>query len=383
MANNSAVWTDEMEQDQILTQMYEMIKGQRGEPGIFSRHNANELLEPIRKKFGYQAFGTNPCGEISLRPYEFCNLSIAIAREDDTEETLKEKVEVATIIGTIQSIATNFTGLRDIWRKNCEEERLLGVDINGWVDCLLLRPANPNVNQILEDLKKHAIEVNKKYAAILGINQSASVTCVKPSGNSGILFNCSSGLHSRWAPYYIRNMRIQAQSPLKKVLEEAGVPMDPENGQTVETANTWVIHFPIKSPEGSPTRKDMSAIQQCEYWLTAKKHWTTHNPSVTVTYSSDEVIDLINWVNEHKQFIGGMSFLPADDAQYSQMPNEEISKEQYEALIVKFPKIDFSNLVAHESSDMTNASTELACVSGACSIEEYQALQAAQQMNLT
>lgn len=366
LANNSAVWADEVTQDKLLKQMYTMMDGQRGEPGIFSRYNANTVKPERRKEAN---FGTNPCGEINLRPYEFCNLTIAIARADDTVESLKEKVEVATIIGTIQSMGTNFPGLRDIWRKNCEEERLLGVDINGQLDCPLLRPTNPDNGKIFEELKNHAVEVNKKYAELLGINQSASVTCVKPSGNSSQLFNCSSGLHARWSPYYIRNIRVQTQSPLKKLLEANGVPMDPENGQTLDTANTFVVHFPVKSPEGAIIRSEMSAIDQCEHWLTNKLYWTEHNPSVTISYKPSEVVDLIKWVWDHHTVVGGMSFLPFSDAKYEQMPYEEISKEEYELRAGMFPKIDFAQLYALEQEDLTTASQELACVNGACEIE--------------
>lgn len=322
---------------------------------------------------------TGNCGEINLRPYQFCNLSIAIARAEDTEETLREKVEIATIIGTIQSMATNFPGLRDIWRKNCEEERLLGVDINGWLDSKLLQPSNPNLPKILERLKNHAVKTNKKYAKILGIPQSTSVTCVKPSGNSGILFNCASGLHGRWAPYYIRNARVQAQSPLRKLMQDQGVIMVPELGQTVDDATTYVVSFPMKAPDGGVTKDDLSALDQCEYWLKAKKHWTEHNPSVTITYKPDEFDGLLKWVLSHKAQIGGMSFLPAFDAEYDLMPNIEITKEQYDALIEKFPKIDWANLYLYEKEDFTTASSEVACVSGACSLEDYQALQASKQ----
>lgn len=372
MANNSAVWTDEITQDKLLKQMFTMIDGQAGEPGIFSRHNANKIKPERRKE---AVFGTNPCGEINLRPYEFCNLTIAIARPEDTVATLKEKVEVATIIGTIQSMATNFPGLRDIWRENCEEERLLGVDINGQLDCPLLRPNNPDVNKVFEELRETAISTNKKYAELLGINQSAAVTCVKPSGNSSQLFNCSSGLHARHFQYYTRNIRVQAASPLRKLMEKQNVPMHPENGQTAENATAWVVHFPVGAPKGTIVRDQMSAIEQCEYWLINKLYWTEHNPSVTIGYKPNEVIDIIQWVWEHRQIIGGMSFLPASDAKYQQMPYEELTKEQYEKALEEFPHIDFSKLWNFEKEDFTTASSELACVSGACSIEEYQDLQ--------
>src|SRR3990167_2506086 len=377
MANNSAVWTDDVTQDQLLKQMFIMIDGQRGEPGIFSRFNANKIIPERRAKFGIKNFGTNPCGEINLRPYEFCNLSIAIARPEDTEETLKEKIEVATIIGTLQSMAVNFPGLRDIWRKNCEEERLLGIDINGWLDCPVLRPENQDLDKVLRRLRDHAVDTNKKFAETLGIPQSTSVTCVKPSGNSSQLFNCSSGIHPRHYKYYIRNVRVQATSPIKKLLEDAGVPMDPENGQTEANATAYVIHFPVKSPGGAILREQMTAIDQLNYWLIAKQNWTEHNPSVTIMYKSNEVIDIIKWVWDHKQFVGGLSFLPVDNAQYSQMPYERISHDEYDKRVAEFPKLDFSKLFLLEHDDYTDVSGELACIAGTCDIDEYKAKEAA------
>jgi ribonucleoside-triphosphate reductase len=361
-ANNSAVWPEEITEDAIRRQMAEMDDGGRGEPGIFSRHAAN-TLKPIRRK-SYD-FGTNPCGEINLRSGEFCNLTICIARADDTEETLKDKVELATIIGTIQSMATYFPGLRDKFRKNCEEERLLGVDINGQLDCPVVQ--DPNV---MQRLRQHAVDINLKYAQLLGVSQSASVTCVKPSGNSSQLFNCSSGLHARWSPYYIRNVRIGAANPIYKVLRDNGVPLSPENGQTQETATTWVASFPVKSPDGAIVRGGRSALEQCEYWLINKLNWTEHNPSVTITYQPEEIEVLTDWVVEHKDYIGGMSFLPASDAKYDQMPYTEITKEQYEKAMETSPReIDFSRICLYEERDQTTSSQEAACVAGACEIE--------------
>lgn len=371
MANNSAVWTEEVTREQLEEQMRIMVDGERGEPGIFSRYNANRIKPDRRKEAD---FGTNPCGEINLRPYEFCNLSIAIARPDDTVASLKEKIEIATLIGTIQSMGTKFPGLRDIWKKNCEEERLLGVDINGWVDCEILRPSNPELPQVLEELREHAIAVNKEYAEILGVNQSVSVTCVKPSGNSSQLFNCSSGIHARHYPYYIRNARVNANSPIKKLMHDQGVPMHPENGQTEANATSYVVHFPTKSPDGVLLKDQMSVVEQCEYWLAAKKYWTEHNPSVTISYKPEEVETLIDWIWEHRAIVGGLSFLPASGAKYEQMPYEEISEATYKILDDAFPAIDFSQLYLFEKEDLTTASSELACVSGACSIEDYQAM---------
>ena len=192
---------------------------------------------------------------------------------------------------------------------------------------------------------------------------------VKPSGNSSQLLNCASGLHSRWAPYYVRNVRVAAHSPLFKVLKDAGAPMDPENGQTTENANTWVVHFPVKSPEGAITRNQRSAVEQCEFWLQNKLHWTEHNPSCTITYRPHEVLDLMKWVWEHREVIGGLSFLPAFDAQYAQMPYVEVTKEEYEKRAADFPNIDFAKLYYYEEEDLTTAAQELACVGGACEVD--------------
>lgn len=364
-ANNSAVWNDiRMGQAEFVSQFLEMVRSGRGEPGIYSRAAA-ENMKPSRRASA--EFGTNPCAEIILRPWQFCNLSAAVARYDDTFETLKEKVEVATIIGTIQSMATNFPGLRPIWKKNCEEERLLGVDITGQMDSIVAQDA-----EVKARLKEHSVEINREYAEKLGINESASVTCVKPSGNSSQLLNCASGLHARWSPYYIRNVRVAAHSPIFKVLKDAGVPMDPENGQLAETATTWVVHFPVKSPDGAITRNERSAVEQCEFWLQNKLYWTEHNPSCTITYKEDEVIDLMRWVWEHRHQIGGLSFLPAFDAQYSQMPYVETTKAEYEKLAAEFPKIDFSKLYYYEEEDLTSAAQELACVAGICEVDFSQ-----------
>jgi ribonucleoside-diphosphate reductase alpha chain len=361
-ANNSAVWPEGgLTQPEFIHQFLEMVESERGEPGIFNRQAAL-AMRPTRRKLA--EFGTNPCGEIVLRPWQFCNLTAAVARHDDTFETLREKVEIAAIIGTIQSMATNFPGLRPQWQQNCEEERLLGVDITGQMDSLAAQDSG-----IKDRLRQIAIEVNRQTAQTLGINQSAAITCVKPSGNSSQLLDCSSGLHARWAPYYIRNVRVAAHSPIFKVLRDAAVPMDPENGQTPEHANTWVIHFPVKAPDGAITRKDRSAIAQCEYWLQNKLYWTEHNPSCTITYRPDEVIDLMKWVWEHRDQIGGLSFLPAFDAKYDNMPYVEVTKEQYERLAAEFPEIDFSKVYRYEEEDLTNAAQELACSAGYCEIE--------------
>jgi ribonucleoside-triphosphate reductase len=360
-ANNSAVWEEEVTQLEFARHFLEMVESERGEPGIFSRAAAR-AMRPARRQDA--VFGTNPCGEIALRPWQFCNLSAVVARREDTIDTLREKVELATIIGTIQSMATHFPGLRPQWKENCEEERLLGVDITGQMDSPVAQ--DPAVKA---GLRQVAIEVNRSAARQLGINQSASITCVKPSGNTSQLVDCASGLHTRWAPYYIRNVRVAVHSPIFKVLRDAGVPMDPENGQTPENATTWVVHFPVKAPDGSITRNDRSAIEQCEYWLQNKLNWTEHNPSVTITYRPHEVIDLMKWVSDHRDVIGGMAFLPAFDAQYAQLPYVEIEREEYERRAAAFPEIDFSKIYRYEETDLTTAAQELACTAGYCEID--------------
>lgn len=368
-ANNSAVWPEGgLNQIDVARQVLDMVESGRGEPGIFNRQAALDMSPDRRLKVDANGrpikFGTNPCGEIILRPFQFCNLSAVVARQADTLETLKEKVELATIIGSIQSMATNFPGLRPQWSQNCQEERLLGVDITGQLDS----PAAQNP-EITRELRELAVETNLVTAQKLGINQSASITCVKPSGNTSQLVDCASGLHARWAPYYIRNVRVAAHSPVFKVLKDEGVPMDPENGQTAENANTWVIHFPVKSPDGAITRNGRTAIEQCNYWLQNKLNWTEHNPSVTITYRPDEVLALLTWIWDHRNQIGGMAFLPTFDAQYAQLPYIEISKEEYEKLAPVFPDVDFSKLFRYESEDYTKAAQELACSAGTCEVD--------------
>ena len=360
-ANNSAVWPKrELTQAEITRFVLDMVESGRGEPGIFNRKAAMEN-QPARRKVA--EFGTNPCGEILLRPYQFCNLTSAVARAEDDLASLSEKVELATIIGTIQSMATYFPGLREEWKRNCQEERLLGVDLNGQMDS---PAAQDPVNQ--ERLREIVVETNRQYAEMLGIHQSAATTCVKPSGNSSQMLNSASGLHARWAPYYVRNVRVGAHSPVCKVLRDAGVSMDPENGQSVEKAITWVVHFPVKAPETSVTRNDRTALQQCDFWLQNKIHYTEHNPSVTITYQPDEVLDIIKWIWEHQDKIGGMAFLPAFDAQYDQMPYVEISRDEYEQLAGQFPDIDFSKIYRYEEEDLTTAAQEFACLAGGCDV---------------
>ena len=365
-ANNSAVWDDVagMTQEQFVTQFMEMVTSGRGEPGIFNREAARALA-PSRRRRDI-AFGVNPCGEIILRPHGMCNLTTVVARVDDTLESLREKVTQAAIMGTIQSLGTQFPYLRPMWKQNAEEERLLGVSIGGQLDCPLL--TGHQGAWVLRQLRETAVRVNRETAEALGIAPSASVTCVKPDGNSSQLLDMSSGIHARWAPYYVRNVRVSGSSALAKVLKDAGTPMEPENGDDPVDPHTWVVSFPVKAPEGAVTRNDRSAVDQCRHWLMNKVNWTEHNPSVTITYRPDEVIALMTWVWEHRSMIGGMAFLPSYDAKYAQLPYIEIDRAEYERRVREFPRIDFEKMYRYEHEDWTVAAQTVACVTGLCEV---------------
>ncbi len=292
---------------------------------------------------------------------QLCNLSIAVARHDDTLESMKRKVEVATAIGTIQSMATNFPGMRDDWRKNAIAERLLGVDITGQLDAPILQEEG-----VFEELRRHAVYTNKVMAKWLGINQAAAVTCVKPSGNSSVLLDCAAGLHARKYRHYIRRLRVGAHSPIFNVLRHCDVPMTPENGQEEDTATTWVVQFPVAAPEGAIVQKEQTALDQLAWWLRNKLEWTEHNPSATITYEDDELEAIKDWLFEHQEYVGGLSFLPKNKVQYEQMPYEEITEEEYHKMVEELPAIDFSLLPLYEAEDMTTVAHEVACVGGAC-----------------
>lgn len=359
-ANNSIAIENRLSRDELADIMYTMNDGASGEPGLFIRKNAVQFAP--RRSDNY-LFGINPCGEISLRSNQFCNLSQAITRSDDTLDTLVEKIRIATIIGTIQSMATSFKYIRDVWRKNTEQERLLGVDITGQLDAPHLF-----TDESLSYLRQVAIDTNLEYATKLGINQSAAITCNKPSGNSSILFDCSAGIHSRWADYYIRRVRVDVHSPFKRLFDFCGVKLHPENGQKLETANTFVAEFPMKAPEGAITNGSRSAMSQLEWWRMNKIYWTEHNPSATISYRPHELEEVIDWLYDNQDIVGGLSFLPYDDHTYPLAPYEKIDKDTYETMIKNMPNIDFDLLHLLESEDNTTIAQELACSSGICEI---------------
>lgn len=366
LANNSAVYNEKPSTTEFLDEWLALMKSGTGERGIFNRGGLVSTLPKRRLAVSKQYltdFGTNPCGEILLRPKQFCNLSEVIARAEDTEETLLQKVRVATMIGTFQATLTNFPFLSEEWKKNCEEERLLGVSITGQWDCVAVR--NP---QTLDRLREESIRVNKMYAERFGIKPATCITCVKPSGTVSKAFDTGSGMHPRFAKYYIQRIRISASDALFKMLKDQGVPYHPEVGQSMEKATTYVLEFPVKSPDGAIVRDDLSAIDQLEYWKMVKEHYTEHNPSVTINVGEDEWLAVANWVYEHWNIVGGLSFLPRSSHVYQLAPYEVITEEKYHELLKNVAHIDFSEIVSYEKSDETEVKSELACFAGSCDI---------------
>ncbi len=367
LANNSAVYTSKPSTTEFMDEWIALVKSGSGERGIFNRGGLAGTLPKRRldqwKENEHPSWGTNPCGEIILQSKQFCNLSEVVARADDTEETLLKKARIATIIGTYQSTLTYFPYLSKEWKKNCEQERLLGVSITGQWDCKTVRDP-----KVLEKIKAVAIETNKKYSKRFGIGTSTCITCVKPSGTVSQTVDCASGMHPRHAPYYIRRIRISATDALFKMLKDQGVPYFPEVGQTIENATTFVFEFPVKAPEGAICKDDVNAITQLEHWKIVKEHYTEHNPSVTISVGDEEWLKVANWVYENWDLVGGLSFLPRSNHVYQLAPYETINKEKYEEMIKRLGHLDFSKIVTYEKEDETEAKRELACVGGLCEI---------------
>ncbi|MBI5798662.1 MAG: ribonucleoside-triphosphate reductase [Candidatus Yonathbacteria bacterium] len=366
MANNSAVYWQKPTNTEFLDEWVALMKGGSGERGIFNRGSLQKQIPARRWKTlekDFDTCGTNPCGEIILKSKQFCNLSEIVARHEDTEETLLNKARLAALLGTYQSSLTNFGYLSKEWKENCEEERLLGVSITGQWDCETVR--NPNMMQKLRD---EAVKMNKEYAKRFGINPSSAVTAVKPSGTVSQLVDAASGMHPRNSQYYIRRIRIAATDSLFKMMKDQGVSYQPEVGQSMENAVTYVLEFPVKAPEKSIFKNDQTALDQLMYWKMVKENFTEHNPSVTISVGEDEWVAVANWLYDNWDMIGGLSFLPRSNHVYRLAPYEEINKEQYEAMVKKFPDIDFSKIVSYEREDQTQGSKELACVAGVCEI---------------
>lgn len=379
VANNSAVYGGKPSNTELMDEWVALMKSGTGERGIFNRGSLLNAMPTrrvayLQKKYGGEReryigqIGTNPCGEILLQPKQFCNLSEVIARANDTEESLLRKVKLAALLGTYQSTLTNFRYISKEWKEHCDQERLLGVSITGQWDSPAVRKP-----ETLEKMRRAAVLANERYAKRFGIPRSTSVTAVKPSGTVSQTFNCSSGLHPRYAPFYIRRVRISATDSLFKLMRDQGVPVKPEVGQSMENATTFVIEFPVKAPSGSVFKNDQSALEQLEYWKRVKVHYTEHNPSATISVGDDEWIDVVHWIEKNWDLIGGLSFLPRESHVYQLAPYEAIDKATYDRLVANFPAIDYAKLVTYEREDTTEQRRELACAGGTCEIEPVPA----------
>ena len=367
LANNSVAYTEKPDFEAFLSEMQTMYESKAGERGIFSRVAAQKIAARNGRRDAEQEFGTNPCSEIILRSNQFCNLSEIVVRADDTLETLKEKAHIASIIGSLQATLTDFRYLRSCWKKNTEEEALLGVSMTGIMDHeVTSRPdGSPMLATWLEEIRDVAIATNKKWAAKLGINQSTAVTAVKPSGTVSQLVDSASGIHPRFSEHYIRRVRSDKKDPLASFMSAAGFPVE----QDVMSESSLVFGFPVKAPEGSTTVKMVGAMDQLALWKTYQNHWCEHKPSITVYYTDSEFLQVAQWIWDNFDICSGISLLPFSDHVYQQAPYEDITAEQYDELLAAMPQgVSWDDLENHEQEDNTTGSQELACTGGACEI---------------
>ena len=372
LANNSACYTEKPDIGIFMDEWKSLYESRSGERGLFNLVAAKKSAENLvntgdsPRRNVEKIAGTNPCAEILLRNKGFCNLSEVVVRHDDTKETLKRKVELATILGTFQSTLTNFRYLTKEWKKNAEEERLLGVSLTGILDNSLLSSPNDFLKEILSELKDVCINTNKKWAKILNIEESASITCVKPSGTVSQLVNSSSGIHPRHSQYYIRTVRSDNKDPLCQMMKDMGFPNEPD---VTKPEHTTVFSFPVESPNNSIHRNELSAIEHLDLWLFYKKYWAEHTVSITISVKESEWLDVAAYVYKNFDHISGISFLPYSDHVYKQAPYQECSEKEYLDLLGKMPtEIEWKKLYIYEKEDNTTATHELACTAGKCEI---------------
>ena len=365
LANNSAAYNERPTVGEFMSEWLALYQSFSGERGIFSRQAAKSTVAKIGRRDSNYEFGTNPCSEIILRPNQFCNLTEVVARDTEDENSLERKVRLASILGTYQSCLTDFPYLRKIWQKNTEEERLLGVSITGILDCPLLNNTNDNdLPSRLERLKNIAVVTNKEFADALGIQQSAAITCVKPSGTVSQLVDSASGIHARHSQFYIRRVRNDTKDPLTAFLQDQGVPSEP---CVMKPLDTTIFSFPTKAPDGCITRDELDSFTHLKLWLLYQRHWCEHKPSVTVYVKEEDWPSVGAWVWEHFDEISGISFLPWDGGSYRQAPYEEISHLEYENMKDKMPKtIDWESFI--ENDDNVEGAQMLACVAGVCEV---------------
>ena len=367
LANNSAAYTEKPDIGIFMDEWKALYDSKSGERGIFNRESAQKIAEKSGRRDSDYEFGTNPCSEIILRSREFCNLSEVVVRPNDTEESLLKKTRLATILGTFQSTLTNFKYVSKDWKKNCEEERLLGVSLTGIMDNKWTAGKINGLAVLLQNLRQMSVDTNKEYADALKINQSTAITCVKPSGTVSQLVDSASGIHARHNPYYIRTVRGDKKDPLTKMMVDFGFPAEDD---VMKPKDTTVFSFPIKCSEDAVFRQDMTAIEQLELWKTYQEHWCEHKPSVTISVKENEWIDVGAWVYRNFDLMSGVSFLPYSEHTYKQAPYQDCDENEYKELLKKMPTdVDWSKLSDYETSDMTVGSQELACSAGSCEIQ--------------
>ena len=368
LANNSVCYTEKPDFDSFMKEWVALYDSKSGERGVFSRVASAKQASKNGRREPNDDWGTNPCSEIILRPNQFCNLSEVVVRADDTEESLTYKVELATILGTLQATLTNFRYLRPVWKRNTEEESLLGVSLTGIMDneVMVGTWGMDELSSILEDLQQTAINTNKEWAERLGIAQSAAITCVKPSGTVSQLVDSASGIHPRYAPYYIRRVRADQKDPLALFMKDAGFPCEVD---VMKPTSGFIFSFPIKSPDGATCTTDVGAMEQLRLWKTYQDHWCEHKPSITVYYKDEEFFEVGQWLYNNFDDVSGVSFLPYSDHTYQQAPYEEIDAGKYEGLVGQMPQdVDWSGLTEYEFEDNTIASHTLACSAGGCEL---------------
>ena len=366
LANNSVAYTEKPDAGIFMKEWLSLYESKSGERGIFNRVSAQEKAKQNGRRNADWDFGTNPCSEIILRPNQFCNLTEVVCRPTDSMATLLDKVEHATILGTIQATLTNFGYLRKRWQDNTEEERLLGVSLTGIMDSTLLNKNDSKLVDRLNKLREKAVAVNKEWSSTLGIPQSTAITCVKPSGTVSQLVDSASGIHARHNPYYIRTVRGDNKDPLTEFMKSQGIPNEPD---VMKPEHTTVFSFPMKTAKDAVFRTSMSAIEQLEMWKTYAVHWCEHKPSVTISVKEQEWVNVGNWCWDNFDYLSGVSFLPFSDHTYKQAPYQDIDEEQYKKLHSEMPRnIDWGKLQEFEKEDNTKGTQELACTAGVCEL---------------
>jgi ribonucleoside-triphosphate reductase (thioredoxin) len=366
LANNSVSYTEKPDIETFMREWLSLVESKSGERGVFNREASKKQAAKYGRRDPEHEFGTNPCSEIILRPYQFCNLTEVVVRATDTYDSLARKVKLATILGTIQSSFTRFPYLRKVWQRNTEEERLLGVSLTGIMDNPLMTMKNKGLESTLAKLREVAVETNAEWAERLNINASVAITCVKPSGTVSQLVDSASGIHARHSPYYIRTVRGDNKDPLTQFMKDQGIPNEPcvFKGDT-----TTVFSFPVMSPNRAVTRNDMTAIEQLEMWLTYQRYWCEHKPSVTISVRDDEWLTVGAFVYEHFDEMSGVSFLPHSDHTYQQAPYQDCTRDEYKALLKSMPKqINWDALSEYEQEDNTVAMQTMACSGDVCEI---------------